>query len=283
MGAEIMQLAVPDPLDDVVRSYLGGPAPELPPASTRDEALVRAASIREGVERFARETVPQIGQAYLCRDWEALGYPSWEFYVRGEFGLDRLRLPRGDRQSAVGTLRLFGMSTRSIGQALGVDQKTVVNDLRTAGPAGDGSPPAEVVGADGKRYAAARPAVAEPDPVPAAPTGAPAPESAPEPPAVPSPAPEPAPTPASPAPVDEGTELVAGPVRIRVRAQRRDGNPVVLVRLTHERTIGEEWTAADSNDDPLQVGVALDEHDLDDLINTLIDAKARLRRMRGAS
>lgn len=274
MASEIVRLWMPDPLDG-----LDPQADEALPPATRDEALVRAASIREGIERFARETVPQVATAYLARDWAALGYPSWEAYVRGEFGQALLRLSRPERREAVGTLRMFGMSTRAIAGSLGVDAKTVRNDLAAAeSPGGEKSPPApvEVVGADGKQYPAARPGRLVHDSssgsVKGAAGGLPAATVA------PVPAQQP-PAAAAAGVVDEGVELVAGRVRIRVRAQRRaDGVPAVFVRLTStDRTIGEEWIEADGNDDPLQLGAALSERDLDALIGALIDARSALR------
>lgn len=278
-----MRLSVTDPLEDLLAGHGLRPA-DLPAGvsavpATRDEALVRAASIREGIERFAREVLPQIGEAFLRRDWVALGYHSWESYVRREFRLDRVRLPRADRQDAAVALRVLGMSTRAIAASLGADQKTVRNDLDAAASAGVDVAPAAVAGADGKQYAPARPVVEpvvqELAPVVDQPVVPPA--------SVPGRAPEPVP----PAPaaaielesvVDPGVELLAGRVRIRVRAQRRaDGGPAVFVRLTStDRTLGEEWSAGD-NEDALQLATALVGEDLDALIDALVDARSALR------
>lgn len=84
-----------------------------------------------------------IEEAYLSRAWSALGYTSWDDYCTREFGTSRLRLPREDRQEVVASLREIGMSTRAIAAGIGVQQKTVVNDLQQVksltSPAADGS------------------------------------------------------------------------------------------------------------------------------------------------
>jgi hypothetical protein len=125
-------------------------------ATREDQATARARAgrIRQGIHNYLT-TLAEISKAYADRDWVALGYPDWQAYVDEEFGADRLRLPAEHRQKAVVELRLAGMSQRAIGAALGVDHKTVAGDLRSGG---EFSPPADVQGADGKTYAATRPA-----------------------------------------------------------------------------------------------------------------------------
>lgn len=113
-------------------------------------ARARAGRIRQGIHNYL-ETLAEIAAAYAARDWDALGYADWDSYVDEEFGASRMRLPVEHRQKAVTELRLAGMSQRAIGSALGVDQKTVSNDLRPA--AGEeNSSPAAVTGIDGKTY-----------------------------------------------------------------------------------------------------------------------------------
>lgn len=68
---------------------------------------------------------------------------------------DRRHLTADQRQEVALALRESGHSFRAIAGALGVDPKTVRNDV--AG--GDYSPPARSVGADGKSYPAKRPTV----------------------------------------------------------------------------------------------------------------------------
>jgi hypothetical protein len=151
--------------------------------ATREAAASRAAHIRAGIGAYLT-TLAHISTAYAQRDWVALGYESWDAYVNGEYSEHRLKLSPEHRQKAVAELRLAGMSTRAIGSTLGVDAKTVRNDLN---PGGENSPPAApVTGADGKSYAPSRPippgqsptqvaAVPQiPDPIPAAGKQAPA-------------------------------------------------------------------------------------------------------------
>lgn len=108
-------------------------------------ARARADRIREGLEALA----PDILAAWNARDWEALGYGSWNEYVVGEFG-GQLRLGRAERREAVRELREAGMSSRAIGAALGVNQSTVVRDI-----SGDANA-SPVAGLDGKTYKVTR-------------------------------------------------------------------------------------------------------------------------------
>jgi uncharacterized protein YbaR (Trm112 family) len=144
MATEIVRAWLADPLDG------WDPNVELPPQATRDEAELRAATIRSGLERFVRDVVPAMLQAYLSRDWVALEYASWREYVRERWGVDQLRLSTEDRQTVARLFRLYGASNRSIGSALNVGEATVRRDL--AGAPDDA--PAQVLGADGKRYPA---------------------------------------------------------------------------------------------------------------------------------
>jgi ParB-like chromosome segregation protein Spo0J len=68
---------------------------------------------------------------------------------------DRRQLGTDQRREIVAALRAEGHSLRAIAGAVGVDAKTIRNDI--AG--GDISPPAEIVGQDGKRYPAKRPTI----------------------------------------------------------------------------------------------------------------------------
>jgi hypothetical protein len=115
-------------------------------------ARTRAGQIRQGVHDYFK-TLALVGQAWEDRDWEALGYDSWEEYVDGEFSEVRLRLSAEHRQKAIVERRLAGMSQRAIGSTVGVSAATVNRDL--AGVS-DETPDA-VTGLDGKRHAATRP------------------------------------------------------------------------------------------------------------------------------
>lgn len=138
-----MALATPDDVDGDQVSQ-----------STHDEATLRAATIRVGIGRFIDIVVPELAAAWAGRDWIALDYESWEAYVTGELGVDRLKLSRHGRQQAIGMFRVAGMSTRAIGAALGVDPKTVRNDIAD----GDIASPETVTGTDGRTYPATQPA-----------------------------------------------------------------------------------------------------------------------------
>ncbi|EFC86450.1 hypothetical protein [Parafrankia sp. EUN1f] len=136
--------------------------------------------------------------------WVGLGYESWGEMCSREFDGAIIRLPRVDRPAFVAELRAAGMSTRAIGAALGVDQKTIVNDRRHSGEenSSPGDPPPPVTGTDGKIYNGARAKPKAPDLEPSTTAG---PQVAPE------PEPEHAPTapveasPVEPAPTVEVT------------------------------------------------------------------------------
>lgn len=122
----------------------------LSPVASPSAARARADRIRDGMEALA----PDILAAWNARDWDALGYGSWNEYVVGEFG-GQLRLGRAERQGAVRDLREAGMSTRAIGTALGVAPQTVINDsARVQSWTPDAAP---VTGLDGKTYPAREP------------------------------------------------------------------------------------------------------------------------------
>lgn len=107
----------------------------------------RIGRLVERMQQTVDELAGLIAAAYERRAWAALGYSNWNAYVSAEFGTNRLRLDRDERQALVVQLRSTGMSTRAVGSALGVDQKTVVNDSGE-----ENSSPATVVGLDGKSY-----------------------------------------------------------------------------------------------------------------------------------
>lgn len=143
--------------------------------------------MRRGVSRLCAP-----GHHYtpgMSRAWSVLGYGSWDEYCTREFGTARLQLPREDRREVVASLRDSGLSTRAIASAVGIDQKTVRNDLAEA-PAGEEisspepewrpvdpdeiaafgalmttgqhRPPELVTGTDGKTYAPSKPTAPKP-------------------------------------------------------------------------------------------------------------------------
>lgn len=111
-------------------------------------ARERAARIRTALEDVA----PLIVEAYQNRDWDLLGYSDWHSYVVGEFG-GPLRLGRDDRKQAVLELRQEGMSTRAIGDALGVHHDTVATDIHELSE--NRQLPDTIVGLDGRERPAA--------------------------------------------------------------------------------------------------------------------------------
>ena len=85
-------------------------------------------AVRDGVEKLqALLEEAKEGNVHV-----ALGYPSWPAYVADVMGDEPLRLSRDDRREIVDYLTGEGMSTRAIGQALGVSRDTVSKD-RSAG------------------------------------------------------------------------------------------------------------------------------------------------------
>ena len=85
-------------------------------------------SVRDGVEKLqALLEEAKEGNVHV-----ALGYPSWTAYIAEVMGDEPLRLSRDDRREIVHYLTGEGMSTRAIGQALGVSNQTIAND-RVAG------------------------------------------------------------------------------------------------------------------------------------------------------
>ncbi len=118
----------------------------------KNRALARADFIRDRIETVV-EFWEAVVEAYQQRDWEVLEYESWDAYIDGEFGSDRIRLTKKRRQGIVSEMRQRGMSTRAIGSALGVSQKTVDRDVDEV--ESDDSPES-VIGTDGKTYSAAK-------------------------------------------------------------------------------------------------------------------------------
>lgn len=142
------------------------------------DARARAGRIRDGIHNYL-QTLAEISAAWKAADWRTLGYADWSAYVDGEFGADRLRLPAEHRRKAVEELRLAGMSTRAIAPALGVDQSTVVRDLRSSDADASDERPQRVQSLDGRERPANRPEP-EPKPSPALPGDQPLPLVEPE-------------------------------------------------------------------------------------------------------
>lgn len=115
-------------------------------ALTVIEARDRIARVKASVDTIREDLLALwSGQA-----WKSLGYESWDALCDAEFEV-RLALPITQRREVVADLTEAGMSSRAIAGALGVDQKTVVNDRQSGEEL---SSPATVTGTDGKQYPA---------------------------------------------------------------------------------------------------------------------------------
>jgi hypothetical protein len=125
-------------------------------------ANARANTIRQGLKDLhgtLTRLMEAAAEAWAERDWEALGYGSWQAYVDGEF-TTKLRLTADQRRQMVNYLHGdAAMSERAIAVLLGVSQPTVHRDAITAADS-DESP---VRGVDGKTYPARKPKVIKPD------------------------------------------------------------------------------------------------------------------------
>lgn len=89
--------------------------------ATSVEARARVDRIKTGVEVIWSLIV----ESYQARDWDALGYSSWDDMCTREFGTSRLRLPREERAETVHSLRDAGLSLRAISSATGHSVNTV--------------------------------------------------------------------------------------------------------------------------------------------------------------
>ena len=89
------------------------------------DAKQRADRIRRGLKSW-HELQNAITEAYRVRDWETLGYPTWDAYVTGEFGDLLPQFKSGDeRREIVTSLSEAGMPTRAIASATATSKGTV--------------------------------------------------------------------------------------------------------------------------------------------------------------
>lgn len=91
----------------------------------------------------------------------ALGYPrsadGWAAYCETEFAEARmLRIDAQTRREIAAPMREAEMTYRAIGSALGVDAKTIRNDLRPTGESSPVAQPEMVTSLDGRRRPASR-------------------------------------------------------------------------------------------------------------------------------
>ena len=132
--------------------------PEADHALSSTNARQLTDKIRAGLEGVYQLII----EAFQRRIWVALGYNSWDEYVRREFGNLALRPPLEARDEVIQSMRDAGMSLRSIGTATQMHYSTVSKQLDKAGVEESTpreNPSTNVIGQDGKVY---RPKETEP-------------------------------------------------------------------------------------------------------------------------
>lgn len=115
-----------------------------------DLTAKEARAVTERIKSKMGDLMSDIAKASVGRAHLALGYDSWEEYVKEEFGHAPLHLPRAERKAVSRVLKGQGMSLRAIAAATGVTHPTVINDL--AGGQNLPPEPVPVIGRDGKSY-----------------------------------------------------------------------------------------------------------------------------------
>lgn len=73
-----------------------------------------------------------VEEAKNSNAWQVLGFQSWTAYLADTLADEPMRLGREERQELVGYLSGEGLSTRAIAPIVGVDNKTVHNDIKRA-------------------------------------------------------------------------------------------------------------------------------------------------------
>lgn len=115
---------------------------------TFEEATARAENIQRGVEDFFTITIPTIQTAWQLRDWEVLGFDSWDSYVESVVKGAVPKMAKEIRGKIVVQLTELGMSTRAIASVVGANKSTVQRDQIESGA----TAPNETVGVNGKEY-----------------------------------------------------------------------------------------------------------------------------------
>jgi hypothetical protein len=117
------------------------------------ERLTTRISLKLGVIVDNTEAVmPLIREAIERNAYAALGYASHGAYVAERFGDTLTRLEVAQRRDVVRELTAAGMSNRAAGAVLGVNEKTVRNDLRAGAESSAPDLPVKSIGQDGKAY-----------------------------------------------------------------------------------------------------------------------------------
>ena len=99
------------------------------------EADARLARVRGHVTAAWDDLI----ELYLGRAWLSKGHESWAALCEAELDGARITLPRDERGQVVRRMAASGMSTRAIGQAIGVHHDTVADDIKRA-PVGNPTP-----------------------------------------------------------------------------------------------------------------------------------------------
>lgn len=120
------------------------------------KGLTSAADTHDKLNKQVEDSASLMAEAFQKKIWLALDEASWDDFVAKELGEVRVRLERSVRQSLVYQLNTgpAHMSSRAIAPVLGVDQKTVVNDLRQVKRELNVDTASATVGTDGKVYSA---------------------------------------------------------------------------------------------------------------------------------
>lgn len=120
-----------------------------PPDLTRAEARKLTRRIRKGLEHFAW-LCNDVIEAYRRRAWAAMDYPTWDDYVRDQFG-DMPIITDGQRKrELVAKLDAGGLSSSAIESVAHVTRRTITDVRRAQVVPGDR--PGKRLGLDGQMY-----------------------------------------------------------------------------------------------------------------------------------
>jgi predicted XRE-type DNA-binding protein len=102
-----------------------------------------------------------VGAAYADRDWEHLGYASWDEYAVATYTVADLKLSTEVRREMAAYLLDSRLSQRAIASVLGVSQSTagrVVREVEAAAGESSDSPEGKVtIGTDNRKYTRPKP------------------------------------------------------------------------------------------------------------------------------
>lgn len=122
-----------------------------------DQQVLSAAEAQEITERIARGLTDVHGlivRAWEGQAWRVLGYSTWDAWIDAHFRGLQLRPPREQRAEVVQSMRDAGMSLRAISRATTLGHATVHEVLAGDRNRSPEQQPSNVIGLDGKPYAA---------------------------------------------------------------------------------------------------------------------------------